>query len=496
MIARYLLIASVLTVGLFLLTGCGIFPPAVPINAEGFDDLPSDDRARLPAETIVSVNLQRVMNPDLDDEARLESLKLITRVGVSVPQVQVRLAKMLKEPEINNELRSEALGFLLKMDHPDLAPYIVQMLKTAEPGSDTHEALLGWLVRHPMADVLAEVVKLWASEADTAGPNEPQYREIVEQITGKLWDEALLESLNSPNFFARGSALEVLSKRVPLTLIRMWVSGVPAQTDAFAAMKAFLNKMDYLPATRPELLNTVWLYFRRSEGLNPAAGLAGQWDSQIGYQFNIRDFHLLSQLAANSRGLEYSRDTLATELGRVVEVAGHVRHQTDGIGGDYRSQLADSLTMLSIADLWNLHLLSEMLNRDQIKAALKIVAKRDLADKTGAWGGLVFIKEGVAGAMRYPPAATDENTLEDVDRIYRPTRRMRTDSRDSLVRFICHFGRTKNASRAGPSEDEIAAAADKNYYGLVLTTLSDTEFCAHYYNPGGTVISLGTYVFN
>ena len=494
MIARYLLIAAVLTGG--FLAGCGMFPSAVPTTSAKYDKLPSTDRDRLPAETIVSVNLQRVLNQDLKPEARLESLRLVTRVGASVPSVQVRLAEMLKAPGINDELRQEAMRFLLARDHPELAPYIVGMLKTAEPGSDAHDALMGWLVRHPQADVLAEVVKLWAAEPETAGPNEPRYRQIVEQITDKLWDEALLTALNSPGFFARGSALEILSKRVPLTLIRMWVVGVPAETDAFAAMKAFLNKLNYLPTTKPELLNTVWLYFRRPEGLNPAAGLARQWDKQMGYRFNVSDFHLLSQLAELSQEMDHQRDALAAELGRQVEVAGHVRHQTSDSTGDYRSQLTDRLSMLSIADLWNLHLLSEMLGRDQIKSALKIAAKRDQADKTAAWGGLVFLKKGLAEATLYPAGDAGEDELEDADLIYRPGRRMLTESRDSLVRFICHFEKTKNALRAGPTKEELASAAGMNYYGLVLTSLSDTEFCAHYYNPGGTVFSLGTFVFN
>ena len=496
MIARYLLIAAVLAGGFFSLPGCGIFPSAIPTTTEKLDDLPSTDRERLPAETIVSLNFQRVLDQELDPEDRLESLRLVTRVGASIPRVQERLAELLKQPEINNELRTEAMAFLLTKDHPGLAPYIIQMIKTAETGSDAHDALMGWLVRHPQRDVLVEVVKLWAAEPEVAGANEPRYRQIVEQITGKLWDEALLTALNSPGFRARGSALEVLSKRVPLTLIRMWVSGVPAETDAFEAMKAFLNELDYLPTTRPELLNTVWLYYSRSEGLNPAAGLARQWESQVGYRFNIRDFHLLSQLADNSRGMDLQRDRMVDELGRLVETAGHVRHQTRDAKGDYRSQLTDKLSLLSIADLWNLHLLSEMLNRDQVQTSLKIAAERDKADKSSAWGGLVFLKEGLAEARLYRAIAAAEGEFEDVDLIYKPSRRMRKDSRDSLVRFICHFEKTKNSSRAEPTKEELATAADKNYYGLVMTSVSETEFAAHYYNPGGTVISLGTYLFN
>ena len=496
MIARYLLITAVLAGGFFSFPGCGIFPSAVPTTSEKYDDLPNTDRERLPVETIVSLNIQRVLDQELDHEDRLESLRLVTRVGVSIPSVQDRLAELLKQPNINNELREEALAFLLTKDYPGLAPYIVQLIKTAAPGSDAHNALMSWLVRHPQRDVLGGVVKLWAQEPDPAGANEPQYRQIVEQITGQMWDEALLASLNSPDFFARGSALEVLSKRVPLTMIRMWISGAPAETDAFAAMKAFLNEMDYLPTTRPELLNTVWLYYRRPEGLAPAAGLASQWNTHVAYRFNIRDFHLLSQLALNSRGMEHQRDRLADELGTLVEIAGHVRHQTSDPKGDYRAQLTAKLSMLSIADLWNMHLLSEMLNRDQVKAALKIAAKRDKADKKSAWGGLVFLKKGLAEAKLYRAVAGDEDEIEDVDLIYNPSRRMRKDSRDSLVRFICHFEKTKNDLRAGPTEDELTTAADKNYYGLVLTSVSDSEFCAHYYNPRGTVISLGTYQFN
>ena len=78
------------------------------------------------------------------------------------------------------------------------------------------------------------------------------------------------------------------------------------------------------------------------------------------------------------------------------------------------------------------------------------------------------------------------------DLTYRPSAQLLKDGRASLCRFFGHFEKVNNAGRAGPTSDELRRAAEENAYGLVLTRVTADSFCAHYFNPRGLVISLGT----
>jgi hypothetical protein len=142
-----------------------------------------------------------------------------------------------------------------------------------------------------------------------------------------------------------------------------------------------------------------------------------------------------------------------------------------------------------MADLWNIYLLNEMLSRPRVQVSLRLMANGDMADRDSAWGGLVFYQNGQAEAILYPP----DPRVKGDDLVYHPTRRLITDSRDSLCRFIGHFEKVDNADRVGPTGRELADAADGNYYGLVLTRTGADSFAAHYYNPQGVVVSLGKF---
>jgi hypothetical protein len=120
-----------------------------------------------------------------------------------------------------------------------------------------------------------------------------------------------------------------------------------------------------------------------------------------------------------------------------------------------------------------------------------MMADRDRADTRSAWGGLIVYESGGAEARLYPP---DKDAPPDNVR-YIASRQMASEGRDSLCRFLAHFEKAENGERAGPTPEELAGAREGNYYGLVVTTLSPTEFCAHYFNPQGAVISLGRIAF-
>jgi len=388
-------------------------------------------------------------------------------------------------------LHREVLAFLLEKDQPELAGPIVEVLRDMPAGRRVLRGpILNWLARHPTPAVLDEVVKLWAQEASTTGPYEQRYRRIVEGIRHLPWDEALLAEMNAEEFYARGSALEVLCARVPEFSLRRRFAIMTAYTDATAAIKTFLERFSYLPKTREALRATVSIHKTRQEMLESAARLARQWRADYDYQFDIRDFHLISRMALDPLRMSVRRSELILYLAKSLARRQHVWYRPAGVESRYDARFAPQVEALSMSDLWNLYLLDEMLARPRVQRALRIMAVQSQAGHE-PWGGLIFYSSGKAEAILYPPR--EEGGQSDL--AYNMCARGRIDGRDALCRFTVHFDEVDKVSRVGPDRSELRDAQRSNYYALVLSRVSEEQFCAHYYNPNGTVISLGRFPF-
>ena len=264
-----------------------------------------------------------------------------------------------------------------------------------------------------------------------------------------------------------------------------------ARTDALFVLKAFFEKFDYLPHSGEELLSMVTALAERPDAIDAAAQLSGSWRSDYGYRFNIRDFHLIHRLAADPSG-RLSRPELVRRVAASLLKRRHVRHWlARNAPQDPSVRFAKLVEELTMVDLWNLHLLDEMLSRREVRAALGVMAQRDRADTRNAWGGLVFYENGRGEAKLY----SADSTARGEDRFYAAPPRVKADGRDALCRFSAHFEKAYNARQAGPGPEEMLQAREGNFYSLILTSLGEATFAAHYYNPGGVVVSLGVFAF-
>ena len=438
-----------------------------------------------PLQTIVMHNMVRVLDNDLPTPQRLESFRLVAQIGDEDASARKQLAAVLSQPNVPPELYQAVLTYLLRKDHPDMAAIVVQALPNLGQQESVRESLLEWLSRHPQPAVMSEIVKLWATEP-VQSPTEHRYRQVIERISGKAWADALLDSINTSEFFARGSALEILIRRVPATQLRQMILQTPPRSDAMFALQTFLARMDYMPANAQEFLAEVYLYMMRRDAVNDVAELWRRWHTDYDYRFNIRDFHLMSQLARDPVRSEMRRGQLALDISNALAAHSHVRHKAAG-GELYPDNFNAQVDNLSIIDLWNIYLLNEMLNRPRVQAALRIKADRSGGNYAN-WGGLVFYENRQADAKLYPPQS-------DHPTEYIVSRRLIADSRDSLCRFQSHFEQAENSLRAGPDADELRDARQGGHYGLILTSVGNDAFCGHYYNPRGIVVSLGKYPF-
>jgi hypothetical protein len=338
---------------------------------------------------------------------------------------------------------------------------------------------------------LARLVRGWANEKNLNPETEATYRQTIEQATGQPWDEALLSALDSEDFDAKGAAMEILHRQMDAATLRGRITALQGKSDTVLAIQYFLETFNYLPRGGEELTSSVVLYRVRRDMLPAAAKLALDWTKNYNYAFNIRDFHLLSRLTRDPLRNNLKRTQLVLDVGQAVKTRKHVEHTPDMPGGadDYEESFWLQVDNLTMADLWNLYLINEMLSRPRVQGSLRLMADADLADPNSAWGGLVFYQNGQAEAILYPP---DPNAPAN-DLAYQPTPQLTTDGRDALCRFIGHFELLNNSLRAGPTAQELSDAATSNYYGLILTRTGENSFAAHYYNPRGNVVSLGRY---
>lgn len=475
-------LAAALTLG--MPAGCTVLDVDVPITLAELATQQTEDPNAFTTDTIVLHNLRRVLDNDLSAEARIASMAVLVRLDGDNSAHDGPLAMVLADETSPPRVRMAVLQLLVRKDYPSLATHVVRALPTTRD-ERMRRALLDWLTRHPRPEVLAEVVRLWAAADPTDEVAENRYRRVAETTARQTWSGALLSALNKPSFLARGSALELLARRLPKAELNRRLLAFRPRTPAVLALQYYIRRMDYIPQARDQLLPAVLVFRTKKLALADAAKLAATWSATTGYRFHIRDFHLLSQL---------HRDPMRRLPGRVAlldDLIGQLRRQqpADQAVSPTLPDLRTRLTSLSMADLVRLHLLNEMLNRRRVQAALRVMAERDREDQTTQWGGLVFYDNGRANARLYPPGG------HRGDHIYLPGEPMAYDAADSLAHFHAHFAKDHPHGPPGPTDDELHHLRSLNTRGLLLTSLSDRRFNAIYYGDDRTLINLGDFPF-
>ena len=371
--------------------------------------------------------------------------------------------------------------------NPGLDPKKLQvgqkiMIPSVHEAGRMRTIMLKGLIDSPKPEKLSDVVKLWASEA-VNGPDEQLFRQAVAKLGAGKWEDVLLDSLNAKKFAARGSALTVLAARGEEIGLLKRVKLMTAKTVSVQAMQALGGKFGYIPADGGELLACVILHAGGKGSLDAPARLARQWGEKYKYKFNIRDFHLLSCLAADPSRNKIGRDEL------VKQIAGRLgcrRHVASGA-----SPFSKQAARMTLPDLWNIVLLDEMLCRPRPVLALRVLADRLRGGLRSPHSGLVFYEGGKAAAKLYPQAT--DSTRGDRDHI--PERGLQRAGFGALCHLHTRFGKVYNGDRAPTSKIELSASKQANFYGLVLTSIDSGTFSAFYYNPDGAVVSLGLFAF-
>ncbi|KPK84524.1 MAG: hypothetical protein AMJ81_05280 [Phycisphaerae bacterium SM23_33] len=476
--------------------GCASLPDHPPRNLRELEQQQKLNPQDFTPRTIALYNVGRVLSKSLSAQERLDSLRMVEKLEVSAAEACPALSEVLVEPDTPPAVRQEVMAFLAGRRYGGLEGQLAAMLPQAEDPK-VRLAMLELMEVNPSPKVLADIVKLWAAQPRLPEEEEARYRRMVAELCGKKWDQALLEGLNTRDFFARGSAVEILSARLPAPVLRRMLAELQPRTEAVLAMQTFSEAFDYVPKTGRELLAAVAAQAKGRRALLPAAELTTRWRAGAAYAFNIRDLHLLGGLSGDPmRNTGMSRVQLALEISRAI--GGRRENPIAGTGADSsrrprfrRGRLVDfdaQVESLSIADLWRLLLLGEMFSRPSIREAFRIAALQDRADGQTQWGGLVSYTHGIVQAKLYPPGA------KQGDDQYVPSKQMMWDAFDSVCFFVGHFRtQVEDPAWIGPSVRELALAKSQNVCGVVVTSLTQGKLNVTYFTPGRVLIDLGNF---
>ena len=472
--------------------GCAKPIPRMPVTIDSYQSQ-LGQRGSYPETVVAQHNLQRVLDRDLDVGQRQESLQVVMYIQPTEPKTLETMAEVLADPTVPSELHQDLLRWLLERSDPSLTGFVVAALQQPDLDEALADRMLNWLASNAGGGAMEEIIKVWAHHRPE-GPHESRFRQIVQRLDGRPWDEALLDAMNNPTFYARGSTMEILVQRVNVSSLKRRIMAEPTVTDTMAAIQTFIGGYDFIPLNRSALIQTAWAYKNHRDRLEAISHLASQWrmDPTRPYSFNIRDVPMLVHVLQDPQSAQMTRSHLLLRLSEERRGRQHAHFRAAGrLSSRTDTRLSTQADNLNMADLWNLWLLDELLRRGKIQQGITSMAEEDLADTSSANGGLILFIDGPdeADAFRYRPGKTGDDLL------YVPSGRMLRDGRGAMCRFVTHFERIKNAERVGPTLAELAEAKRSNTYGLTLTSLDAETFSAHYYTPTGIVISIGTFRF-
>ena len=326
--------------------GCVEPIPAPPRNLNEYNEIQQTHPQQYATFHVKRHNIQRVLDPDLPVEEREASLELISNLAGPGGGLPLELSAVLAQKDCPPSLRSmiQSGGTTIaskppvnpdNINPPTVPPavppstgggtvgrYSMSELRHA-PAGPKRTATLRWLIRNPQQQAIVDLVKLWAAQSPN-GQDEELFRKAVGGLGTGQWHDVLMASLNAKKFGARGSALSVLAARGGEINLLSRFKTVSAQTVSVQTIQAFANKFGYIPANGGELLACVILQAQTGASLDAPASLAARWKANYRYKFNIRDYHLLNQLASDPTRSGVSRSALIKRINAKLGARRHV----------------------------------------------------------------------------------------------------------------------------------------------------------------------------
>lgn len=480
------LTAVIFALVVFAIGGCEQPAALVPVNVEQYGLMQKDGQSSYLETTVLMHNVQRYCDDDLPAQQRLDSLRLVQRLGESSDDVRREVSEVLRDSRTSAQFVQQSVDVLLATNDSAWAHQFAHALAGTAAGSPFGEKVVAWLCKHPGPGTLGAVAKAWSTQSPT-GPGERLFIELTEKLGSKEWDQVMLQALNTHSFADASAAYKVLLDRLGRPALSERILKMTPACEQFGILQDLLKRFDYLPESAAKYESAMAIAKRQP--LDAVLKAFRVWRDDD-YALEPNDLALLAGLGGDSSRPLPKRAQLVEQLTKTLSALEHVRMPSAASQPAAGDSFAANHGRLSQGDLWTIYLVQEMLSRPRTQAGLMKVAQKDREDTNSAWGGLIMYRSGVADAMLYPAADGPAN-----DETYVPNARFEEDSIDAICRFCTRFEKAENSLRAGPNTQELQAARRSGMRGLIITSVSSSTFCVHFYNDQGVVISLGAYPF-
>ncbi len=448
-----------------LLCGCAGTPKGDPISA-------MTSRQRGAAAQIRAAELAAQTHPD--DPRRLAALwTLVTDRGYLA------------------QVRNVAIDQLAAYDESAFRARVARQITLIE-NPQTLEHLFEIAVQRRWTDFTPVLVHRWARPTWGVADDDRLEKRFLQQLNpDRDVQRVVFDVFTGPDDAVtnnqRVGAWELLNRLTDSETIIAYLDAAPQNSALVVDLRAASRELHALPRNREGIL---WLQYLRSperrEWWDRAAARVARLNDAQKRGLQLR--HLPVLLALDDATLASDSHALLSQLHALLrDQQQHLKGPTyDGPMQDWPQTLKQAQAQLVWADLLTMRLLFDAVRDPSVAAALFREAAKDVQDTSTEYGGVLEIKDARPVAHFYRPL-TRVNDFR-----YVPRPEMIEHMYTAVAHFHFHAQHVDNSMHAGPGLGDVRLADRLNPNGLVFTSIDKDRLNVDYYQPGGTVVDLGT----
>jgi hypothetical protein len=441
--------------------------------------------------------LKTLSGPSLTGSTHVKAMEALDETAPNEPETLKVLHTIVARDTYAVDARTEALNRLAERDLENLKRTIRQSLPRTESW--------GWIIRcseiigeRGWIDLSPALVSSWARPIPTMRDDtqRPEYKalaqlhgpENVTEIVYALFTQS--KSVGEQGLRTRcWDLLHRLGQRE--RLVHVIASSEVSDDDAMLLdLKTAAADLGLVPNTREEIL---WLRKLRmpehAEFWSRAVAAVQRLSPQRRAELELRDVPILVSASLHDPELlQMTRDELyARAFEYLRNQPHHVQESNyDNIGGNSRQRLHDFKDQLTWGDLAAIHIAIGAVQVPQIVAHLFDYARRDKADESTEYGGVIALD-----ARDRFEILEHQPVMRRHDQEFIASQAMLDAAYTSIFHFHLHVQNFRNDKYAGPSFGDMNYADSTRANCLVFTFINQNTMNVDFYRHGRVVVDLG-----
>jgi len=266
-------------------------------------------------------------------------------------------------------------------------------------------------------------------------------------------------------------------------------SDVPDDDAMLIDLRAAARDLGIVPYNREEIL---WVRKLRTneyeEFWQQAVDALAQLDADRKADLELRDVPVVVAAAQHRPNLlSRTKAELYSRLSTQLQGRRHYRHGSDYDNlGRSSDRLRNHRERLTWGDLLAMHLLTEALAVPEVVDHLFDYARRDRADETTEYGGVIRLDEkGRFEIVEFPPV------IRHHDNKFIASQAMLDEAYTALFHFHLHVQNVRNTDYAGPGFGDVNYADNVRANCVVFTSVGENRLNVDYYRHGRVIVDLG-----